>query len=170
MKPVYCLTCAQPLNRLNDTDYICPNGHVYWNGPHCGTSIIFLKDGQVLATERKEEPFKGKYCFPGGFANHAEQPWATAIREAKEETGAVILPQDLKLLDAHTVQYTEAESTTSLIYLVKHWQGELAAGDDAARLVWKPIDFINTSEFCWHFPGLADKLLSIAATGSTGQK
>jgi 8-oxo-dGTP diphosphatase len=163
MKPNFCLTCAQPLTAQNDTDYTCANGHTYWNGPHCGTSIVFIQNGQVLTVKRNSEPHKGRFSFPGGFANHQEQPWAAAIREAHEETGAVIEPEDLTLLDAQTKPYSADESTVTVIYLAKRWSGDLRAGDDAAELVWQPIDFLESQDFSWHYNGLTDKLRSIVA-------
>ncbi len=155
----FCLTCSQPLVRTDDTAYRCDNGHQYWNSPRCGTLIIFLRNNQVLTVIRGISPHKGKHSFPGGFVKHSEQPHDTVIREAREETGVTVL--DVELLDAQTKPYSRDESTTTLIYLAKGWEGDFHHGDDAAKLQWKPIDFIETDEFSWRYAGLADKLKAL---------
>ncbi len=161
MSPNFCLTCSQPLNKVDGTTYRCDNGHNYWNSPRCGTSVIFLRGDRVLTVIRGIQPHLGKHSFPGGFVQHDEQPWHTAIREAQEEVGVTI--NEVVLLDAHTQPYRRDESTTTLIYLAKGWQGDFHHGDDAAKLQWKPIDFIISDDFSWHYPGLADKLKALIA-------
>jgi len=52
----------------------------------CSDAII-LCDGKILLIKRKEEPFKGKWAFPGGHFNEYESARDCCIRETKEETG-----------------------------------------------------------------------------------
>ena len=46
----------------------------------------------------------------------------------------------------------------SIVFHAPGWQGEPTAGDDAATLEWRPVDVVESDEFAWHIPGLADKL------------
>lgn len=165
MKPTFCLNCSLPLTKINDTTYRCDNGHNYWNSPRCGTSIIFLRGDRVLTVIRGIQPHLGKHSFPGGFVQHNEQPADAAIREAHEEVGVVV--NEVELIDAQTKPYRRDETSTTLIYLAKSWQGNLHHGDDAAKLQWKPIDFIDSDDFSWHYVGLADKLRALLAEPKT---
>ena len=45
------------------------------------------QEPRILLIERKNEPFKGCWAFPGGFMNMDETTQDCAIRELKEETG-----------------------------------------------------------------------------------
>lgn len=58
-----------------------------FNNPKATVTGIIIKDGKVLALKRKEEPFKGKFDFPGGYMNAGETPEEAMRREIKEELG-----------------------------------------------------------------------------------
>ncbi len=152
----YCLQCAAPLNMQNDTSYVCDNGHSYWNNPHTGAAVIFMQAGKVLVVKRGIEPHKGLYCFPGGFMQYGEQPHAAAVREIKEETGVDV--RSLELIASYTDTYEDNETSCAILFLAHRWDGNFAAGDDAAAVAWKPIDFIESNRFAWHYPGLTAKL------------
>ena len=160
MSITYCMTCAQELTQHDDTCYECPDGHQYFNNPHTGASIIFLKGNEFLAVQRAIEPHKGKYSFVGGFLQYGEDPQTAARREAFEETGVQV--GELELIDVTVQQYGPNETTCSLLYVTRDWQGEFQAGDDAGRLEWKPLDFIVADEFAWQRPGLLAKLKTMA--------
>lgn len=54
------------------------------------------KEGlSVLLIERGEEPFKGKWAFPGGFMQMDETSDMCAYRELQEETGLCIYTEDM---------------------------------------------------------------------------
>ena len=61
--------------------------------------VIFgydVKDGlSLLLIERKAEPFKGRWAFPGGFMHIDEDTESCARRELQEET-ALVLTSSLK--------------------------------------------------------------------------
>jgi 8-oxo-dGTP diphosphatase len=94
--------------------------------------------------------------LPGGFVEFDETPYEAARRELREETG--LDAGELDLLEVHTIRYRENEASLSVVFHAPHWKGEPAAGDDAAALVWRPVDFVESDEFAWHIPGLLDKL------------
>lgn len=155
----HCLTCGELLDQLDDTCYQCPLGHQFFNNPHSGASVVFLRDdGYVLVTQRAIEPNKGKYGLIGGFLQFGEAPEDGARREAKEEAGVDV--DELELLGVYPNIYRPNESVTSIIFLAKHWHGEFRAGDDAARLVWKPLDIIISHQFGWPQPKLLQQLQS----------
>jgi 8-oxo-dGTP diphosphatase len=47
----------------------------------------------ILLTRRKVNPFRNKWCLPGGHINKNELSKNAVIREVKEETGLDYLPQ-----------------------------------------------------------------------------
>lgn len=59
-----------------------------FNNPKGAVTGIIIKDGGVLTLKRNEEPFKGKFDFPGGYMNIGETPEEAMKREVKEELGA----------------------------------------------------------------------------------
>jgi ADP-ribose pyrophosphatase YjhB (NUDIX family) len=160
MSIAYCLHCGQALTRHDDTCYECPAGHQYFNNPRTGASVIFMQDGNFLAVRRGIEPKKDTYSFVGGFLQYGENPETAARREAQEETGVQV--GELKLLDVSVQEYTEDETTCSIIYLALDWKGSFEAGDDAGSLEWKPLAAIDSDDFAWPHPGLLAKLKAIA--------
>lgn len=155
----YCIECAARLTRQNDTEYVCGNGHPYWNEPRASTCVVFLDGNQVLLAKRGVEPRKDTYIFPGGFLHFGEDPRDAARREVREETGLTC--RQLTLLDVHNIRYRENEASLSIVFLAREWDGRPEADDDAAALAWKPIDFIESDRFAWQLPGLAARLRAL---------
>ena len=52
------------------------------------TKRIDGKD-MILLITRANDPFKGKYAFPGGFVDYGEDPEVACIRELEEECSIV---------------------------------------------------------------------------------
>jgi 8-oxo-dGTP diphosphatase len=157
----YCIQCAAPLEQRDATEYVCREGHEYWNEPHASACVAVLRDGAVLLARRAVAPRKGLYVLPGGFVEFDETPYEAARRELREETG--LDAPELDLLEVHTIRYRENEASLSVVFHAPRWHGEPRADDDAAALVWRPVDFVESDEFAWHIPGLADKLRALVA-------
>jgi 8-oxo-dGTP diphosphatase len=157
----YCIECGAELVRRDDTDYVCRNGHPYWNEPRASACVVLLRGDRVLVAERGIEPRKGTYIFPGGFLRFGEEPRAAARREIREETGLTC--GELTLLEVYNLPYRENEASLSIVFLAREWSGEPEADDDAAALVWQPLDVIESDRFAWRFPGLAARLTALAA-------
>jgi ADP-ribose pyrophosphatase YjhB (NUDIX family) len=156
MKFRYCIECASPLTQRDATEYVCGNGHEYWNEPHGSVCVAVLRDGEILLARRGVEPRKGKYVLPGGFVDFDETPYEAARREMAEETG--LRCPELDLLEVHTIPYRENEASLSIVFHARRWEGEPHAGDDAAALVWRPVEFVESDEYAWPIPGLLAKL------------
>jgi len=56
-------------------------------------------DQKILLTQRNIEPFKGKWCLPGGFIDSFEPAVTAIIREVKEEIDLDFKPQFLNYFD-----------------------------------------------------------------------
>jgi len=161
MKLNFCPECAAPLTKKTNTEYICANGHPYWNNAKASVALAFVKDGQLLINQRgrKSDPNYGLYDLPGGFVDYGESAYTCAIREAKEETTVQLEPNDLELLAVYHNDYNLGISSVDIVFLVRHWQGEFKADDDSAALIWKPLDFIYDPDFCEKYYTGLDKLI-----------
>lgn len=149
------------MEKHNDTHYECSNCHYsFFNNAKAAVFIVFVKDNQMLVSERALEPNKGMYDLPGGFVDFGETAQAAAIREVAEELQLDIKYEDLELLDIYKNQYIPGVSTVDVGYLVRDWKGEFKPGDDVAQLAWKPFEFVNDSQFCERYYTGLDKLLS----------
>ncbi len=75
-------------------------------------ALIFSKDGKLFQGMKNPND-KGVYsdCWhiPGGGINNSEDKITALIREIKEETGIVISPEKIELVDDHG--YGESEKT-----------------------------------------------------------
>ncbi|WBU47972.1 NUDIX domain-containing protein [Kosakonia pseudosacchari] len=83
----------------------------------------------------------GCYSLPAGGLEQHETLAATAAREANEETGVVIAPEDLHL--AHTLHvWTENRSWMGHFFCCTRWQGEpfIAEPEKHGDLCWHAID------------------------------
>ena len=54
---------------------------------------------KILLTKRNCEPYKGKWCLPGGHIDPDEKAKEAVIREVKEETGLDFLAEFLMYFD-----------------------------------------------------------------------
>ena len=69
--PVTCPSCA---------------AEHYRNAKPCAGTLV-MRDGRLLLMRRAHEPWRDHWDIPGGFCEFEEHPSATAVREAREETG-----------------------------------------------------------------------------------
>lgn len=79
------------LSKILDKETIIVTGRKQAGEPkRTAGAIITRKQGgelQVLLTRRNVNPYKGKWCFPGGHVDPGETAAQTVVREVKEETG-----------------------------------------------------------------------------------
>src|SRR5690242_8735531 len=150
MKIRYCIECGATLTKLDETSYLCPNGHSYFNNPHAACSIVLVNNqNQLLFSKRANDPQKGKFDFPGGFLDLNEDAYEAAIREANEELRIDIRMEDLQLIDSELNVYLENDTACDFVFLCRKWDGPLTPHDDVAAYTWKPIDFLKSDEFAW---------------------
>jgi 8-oxo-dGTP diphosphatase len=98
--------------------------------------VVFDTRGRVLLIRRKNEPFKGAYALPGGFAEIGEMTEAACRRELLEETGLEV--GALRLVGVYSDPKRDPRGhTVSVVYLTEVPEGVAPrAGSDAAGAEW----------------------------------
>lgn len=103
----------------------------------CAVLAFDGKDIYVLLIERKNEPYKGCWAFPGGFMEINETAKNAAIRELQEETGLTI--QHTQQLGAFSeVKRDPRERVVSIVYysLMRYKADNVCGTDDASKAQW----------------------------------
>ncbi|MBP5708150.1 MAG: NUDIX hydrolase [Bacteroidales bacterium] len=92
---------------------------------------------KVLLVERKNDPYKGYWAFPGGFMEMYETTEECAKRELYEETGLSEIPV-FQLYTFSGVDRDPRGRVISVVYYakVKITECDPVAGDDASQTKW----------------------------------
>lgn len=104
--------------------------------------IVFARkepDFRVLLVQRANEPYKGKWAFPGGFMNMDETTEEAARRELKEETGLIV--DDISQIGTfdRVDRDPRGRVITVAYFVVIEGIREVKGGDDAAVARWFSI-------------------------------
>ena len=107
-------------------------------------AIVFNKlDGRwrVLMIQRANEPFVGKWAFPGGFIELDEELEDAVVRELAEETGL----REIEFEQMYTFGKCGRDPrgrqiTVTFIGIAPEGTVEVKGGDDAAMAMWFYID------------------------------
>ncbi len=94
------------------------------------------RSARVLLIQRKHEPFKGHWAFPGGFVNENESLEAAAARELHEETGLEGI--ELEQIGAFGDPGRDPRGhTVSVVFAaLLDEQAQPSPGDDAEAAEW----------------------------------
>jgi 8-oxo-dGTP diphosphatase len=141
-KKVFCNFCGKQLGTelLDEKErQVCKNcREVYYENPLPVASVILPnRERETLLVKRANDPFRGMWCLPIGFAETGESIEDAALRELKEETG--ITGNILQLVDvcSHTNPlYGELLVVT---FEAEKVSGTEKAGDDASDCRYFPI-------------------------------
>ncbi len=103
---------------------------------------LFLIEGdRVLLNRRCNTGYEdGKYSVPAGHLDGGEEVKAAAIREASEEIGISLAPEDLEVVG---VMHRKSDDERIDFFLTAHrWSGEITnrEPEKCDDLAWFPLD------------------------------
>ncbi len=107
-------------------------------------AVVFSVSGSVakiLLIKRGNEPFKGKWAFPGGFIEIDEELEVAVARELEEETGL----KNVQLEQMHTFGRCGRDPrgrqiTIVFMGIVSGKAKKVKGGDDASEAKWFDIE------------------------------
>lgn len=108
--------------------------------------LFLIRDGNVLLLRRFNTGYEdGNYSVPAGHLDGGEQVKSAAIREALEECGIDISPEDLEVVG---VMHRRANDERIDFFLVTtNWTGEITNAEPhkCDDLSWHPMDHLPTN-------------------------
>ena len=124
---------------------------------HVDVHLVLLRDGRILMGERRNTEFaSGQYHVPAGRLEADETIVDGLIREASEETGIAILPDDVDL--AYVLHFRGRSDRLSMFFTAAHWSGaiENREPDKCAGWEWVPIDALPANTVAYARKAIAD--------------
>jgi len=109
--------------------------------------VIFQQNGRVLLTRRYNTGYRdGEYSLPAGHIEENEFATAAAIREAREEVGAEIRPEDL--VPAHIMhRHCGDHERIDFFFTAKTWTGKITntEPDRCDNIGWFALEQLPTN-------------------------
>ncbi|MBN2100594.1 NUDIX domain-containing protein [Candidatus Dojkabacteria bacterium] len=106
--------------------------------PQIASYILLEKDNKILLIRRYNTGWHdGDFTLPAGHVKSGESALQTSIREAKEEIGVTIIPEDTEL--AHIIHRNKEPDNPEYIdfyFKVKNWDGEIKLGESCDKCDW----------------------------------
>lgn len=138
----YCPRCAAGLvtRPIGDKDRrVCPScDYIYFTDPKVGVGVLVVSGGRILLVRRTMNPEKGKWSIPAGYLDRGEDPKATAVREALEETNLKVAITGL--VDVYHNPPSQGGASVFILYRAELLGGEPRAGDDADAIGFFALD------------------------------
>lgn len=121
----------------------------YINASGAYVAFILNKKGELLVARRDREPAKGTLDIPGGFADPGETAEEGVAREVLEETGLEVVSTEYLFSIPNRYVFSGMTIPTLDLFFRCDVADETAvsAADDAAEVMWIPIEEVRPEEF-----------------------
>jgi NADH pyrophosphatase NudC (nudix superfamily) len=148
----YCPVCGSSLFDISsEKSRKCGScGFEYFVNPSSANVAFILNDKEELLVERrKNNPAKGTFDLPGGFADMNETVEEGLAREVMEETGLEVTETKYMFSKPNTYHYSGVDiPTLDMFFSCKVKDNSVAkANDDAAECMWVPLRDIRVELF-----------------------
>ncbi|NIH83726.1 NUDIX domain-containing protein [Amycolatopsis granulosa] len=111
--------------------------------------ILLVDNGKLLLSRRRDTnpTFDGHWHLPSGKLDAGESVLHAAAREAQEEIGVLINPNDLNHVHTLHVNGSGGEPRLGLFFLATHWTGEPVnrEPDKCSAIAWFPLHNLPTN-------------------------
>jgi len=149
----YCMKCGAAALRFVGRKLVhCDvcGFDLYLNIAAAVAALILDDHGRLLIIERAEEPKKGTWDLPGGFADPGESAEQAVQREVKEELGLQVAAARYLCSYPNTYAYAGMQYATmdlGFICDVKDPQAARLAKSEVAKLLTIPLAEIDVTHF-----------------------
>lgn len=124
----------------------------HWQDRHTvvpAVYVIFRDGDKVLLLQRANTGYHdGDYSMPAGHLDGGESALTAAIREAKEEVGVDIKPEDLRLVHTqHRMAEEGDHERINLFYEARTWSDELTNAEPhkCSEIRWFSLDALPSN-------------------------
>ena len=124
---------------------------------HVDVHLVLLRDGCILMGERRNTAFaSGQFHVPAGRLEADETIVDALIREASEETGITIVPDDVDL--AYVLHFRGMSDRLSMFFTAARWSGaiENREPDKCTGWAWVPVDVLPANTVPYARKAIAD--------------
>ena len=111
-----------------------------------GVGVLILKDTKVLLGKRKGSHGAGSWCLPGGHLDYGESFAECVLREAKEETGFDVIPEEIVSL-SNDIAYGKHYVTIGIKGRIKSGALELMEPEKCEKWDWFSLDELPSPLF-----------------------
>jgi ADP-ribose pyrophosphatase YjhB (NUDIX family) len=103
--------------------------------------MFFIQNEQVLLLRRFNTGYQdGQYSVVAGHVDGGETVTQAAVREAGEEAGVMLSPDDLQIM--HVMNRKAEDERIDFFVMVDHWIGEIVNNEPGKcdHLAWFPVN------------------------------
>ncbi|MEV5301173.1 NUDIX hydrolase [Amycolatopsis methanolica] len=120
--------------------------------------ILLVDNGNLLLIRRRDTnpTFNGQWHLPSGKLDAGESVLHAAAREAQEEVGVLINPDDLQHVHTLHVNGSGLEPRLGLFFLATRWTGEPVnrEPDKCSAISWFPLGNLPTDLISYPAAGI----------------